>query len=114
MNNDVRIKMCIQKTHEELDVIHHELGHNYYYSAYYKKPVLFQSGANDGFHEAIGDTVVLSMTPGYLKEKGLLATVTQNDKIMINRQMNTALEKVAFCRGGCWSTSGGGMCSPAR
>lgn len=94
--NDLRIKMCIQRTHEELDVIHHELGHNYYYAAYYKSPILFQAGANDGFHEAIGDTVVLSMTPGYLKEKGLLDTVVKNDKVTLNRQMKTALEKVAF------------------
>lgn len=95
-SNDLRIKMCIQKTHEELDVIHHELGHNYYFAAYYQKPILFQNAANDGFHEAIGDTVVLSMTPGYLKEKGLLDKVVSNDKIVINRQMNTALEKIAF------------------
>ncbi|HWU88411.1 MAG TPA: M2 family metallopeptidase, partial [Kofleriaceae bacterium] len=95
-SNDLRIKMCIQRTHEELDVIHHELGHDYYYAAYYKAPILFQSGANDGFHEAIGDTVVLSMTPEYLKQKGLLDTVVKNDKVTLNRQMKTALEKVAF------------------
>jgi peptidyl-dipeptidase A len=95
-NNDLRIKMCIQRTHEELDVIHHELGHDYYYAAYYKRPILFQAGANDGFHEAIGDTVVLSMTPEYLKEKGLLDKVVKNDKVTINRQMDKALEKIAF------------------
>ncbi len=95
-SNDLRIKMCIQRTHEELDVIHHELGHNYYYAAYYKAPILFQGGANDGFHEAIGDTVVLSMTPEYLKEKGLLDKVVKNDKVMLNRQMDKALEKIAF------------------
>jgi peptidyl-dipeptidase A len=95
-NNDLRIKMCIQRTHEELDVIHHELGHNFYQMAYHKEPILIQNGANDGFHEAIGDTVVLSMTPDYLKEKGLLAKVTKNDKVTINRQMNKALEKIAF------------------
>lgn len=95
-NNDLRIKMCINKNQEDLDTIHHELGHNYYYAAYYKKPILFQGGANDGFHEAIGDTVVLSATPGYLKEKGLLDKVENNEKIVINRQMNTALEKIAF------------------
>jgi peptidyl-dipeptidase A len=94
--NDLRIKMCINKNNEDLDTIHHELGHNYYYAAYYKKPILFQGGANDGFHEAIGDTVVLSATPGYLKEKGLLDKVENNEKIVINRQMNTALEKIAF------------------
>ncbi len=96
LSNDLRIKMCIQRTHEDLDTIHHELGHNYYYAAYYKAPVLFQGGANDGFHEAIGDTVVLSMTPEYLKEKGLLDKAVKNDKVTLNRQMNTALEKIAF------------------
>ncbi len=95
-SNDLRIKMCIQRTHEDLDTIHHELGHNYYYAAYYKAPILFQGGANDGFHEAIGDTVVLSMTPEYLKQKGLLDKAVRNDKVTLNRQMNTALEKIAF------------------
>jgi peptidyl-dipeptidase A len=95
-SNDLRIKMCINKNHEDLDTIHHELGHNMYYASYYKKPILFQGGANDGFHEAIGDTVVLSMTPGYLKEKGLLDKVEANEKIVINRQMKKALEKIAF------------------
>jgi len=95
-SNDLRIKMCIQKTQEELNVIHHELGHDYYFTAYYQLPTLFQNGANDGFHEAIGDTVVLSMTPGYLKEKGLLKTAVKNDKVRLNRQMQRALEKIAF------------------
>jgi len=95
-SNDLRIKMCINKNQEDLDTIHHELGHNYYQMAYHKEPILFQNGANDGFHEAIGDTVVLSMTPEYLKEKGLLDKVTKNDKVTINRQMNTALDKIAF------------------
>ncbi|MBA3541725.1 MAG: M2 family metallopeptidase [Deltaproteobacteria bacterium] len=95
-NNDLRIKMCIKKTQEELVVVHHELGHNYYYNHYYKMPVLFQSGANDGFHEAIGDTVALSMTPTYLKTKGLLDKVVANDKATINQQMRIALDKIAF------------------
>jgi peptidyl-dipeptidase A len=95
-SNDLRIKMCIQKTQEDLDVIHHELGHDYYFAAYYQLPTLFQNGANDGFHEAIGDTVVLSMTPEYLKQKGLLTKVVKNDKVKLNRQMGTALEKIAF------------------
>jgi peptidyl-dipeptidase A len=95
-NDDLRIKMCINHNQEDLDTIHHELGHDMYYAAYYKKPILFQGGANDGFHEAIGDTVVLSMTPGYLKQKGLLDKVEANDKITINLQMKKALEKIAF------------------
>ena len=94
--NDLRIKMCIQKTQEELEVIHHELGHNYYFAAYYQLPMLFQAGANDGFHEAIGDTIVLSATPDYYKERGLLKTVVKNDKATINGQMLSALERIAF------------------
>jgi peptidyl-dipeptidase A len=95
-SNDLRIKMCIQKTQEDLDVIHHELGHDFYFAAYHQLPTLFQNGANDGFHEAIGDTVVLSITPQYLKDKGLLARAVKNDKVKLNGQMATALEKIAF------------------
>jgi peptidyl-dipeptidase A len=95
-DDDLRIKMCIQKNQEDLLTIHHELGHDMYYAAYYKLPILFQGGANDGFHEAIGDTVQLSMTPEYLKEKGLLDKVEKNDKMLINQQMMKALEKIAF------------------
>jgi peptidyl-dipeptidase A len=95
-NNDLRIKMCIKPTQEDLWTIHHELGHDYYFQHYYKLPILYQAGANDGFHEAIGDTIQLSMTPGYLKEKGLLAKVESNDKATINQQMKVALEKIAF------------------
>ncbi len=95
-SDDLRIKMCIQKTQEDLVTIHHELGHSYYFAAYFKLPILFQNAANDGFHEAIGDTVALSMTPAYLQEKGLLKSVTKNDKATINAQMHKALEKIAF------------------
>ncbi|HEY4239414.1 MAG TPA: M2 family metallopeptidase [Kofleriaceae bacterium] len=95
-DNDLRIKMCVQKTQEDLVTIHHELGHDYYYHSYYKLPILFQNGANDGFHEAIGDTIALSMTPEYLHEKGLLGTVEKNDKATINQQMRVALDKIAF------------------
>jgi peptidyl-dipeptidase A len=95
-NNDLRIKMCINLNQEDLWTIHHELGHNFYFQHYYKLPVLFQGGANDGFHEAIGDTIQLSMTPEYLKAKGLLAKVVKNDKATINQQMQVALGKIAF------------------
>ncbi len=96
MSNDLRIKMCINKNQEDLITIHHELGHNYYYNYYHTLPVLYQNGANDGFHEAIGDTVALSMTPEYMKQKGLLAKVVKNEKATINQQMDVALEKIAF------------------
>lgn len=94
--NDLRIKMCIKPTEEDLVTIHHELGHNYYYTYYYKLPVLYQQGANDGFHEAIGDALTLSITPGYLKQVGLLKSVPKGEKGLINLQMKDALEKVAF------------------
>lgn len=95
-NNDLRIKMCIELNQEDLFTIHHELGHNYYFHSYYHLPILFQDGANDGFHEAIGDAVQLSITPEYLKQKGLLAAVVKSDKATINQQMRVALEKIAF------------------
>jgi peptidyl-dipeptidase A len=96
MNDDLRIKMCIKPTEEDLITIHHELGHNYYYHAYYKLTALYQNGANDGFHEAIGDALTLSITPQYLKQLGLLRAVPKDDKGVINVQMKDALEKVAF------------------
>lgn len=95
-DKDVRIKMCIEVNEEDLYVIHHELGHNYYYVYYHTLPVLFQSGANDGFHEGIGDTLALSVTPGYLKSLGLLDAVPDNPKAEINHLFKMALSKVAF------------------
>jgi peptidyl-dipeptidase A len=95
-DGDVRIKMCINRAQEDLWVIHHELGHDYYYLAYKTLPLLYQQGANDGFHEAIGDTIQLSMTPEYLHAKGLLAKVEKNDKATVNAQMRVALGKIAF------------------
>lgn len=95
-DNDLRIKMCIKPTEEDLVTIHHELGHDYYYTYYYQLPVLFQAGANDGFHEAIGDALTLSITPAYLQQAGLLSAVEKNDKNVINLQLKDALEKVAF------------------
>ena len=92
---DVRIKMCINPTTEDFLVIHHELGHIYYDLAYRKQPLLFKGGANDGFHEAIGDTVALSVTPNYLHQLGLLEQVpdpSQDVGVLLDR----ALQKVAF------------------
>ena len=92
---DVRIKMCIQPNDVDLTTIHHELGHNFYQRAYMKQPVLFRDSANDGFHEAIGDTVALSVTPEYLVKIGLLdkAPDASGDLGLL---MSRALEKVAF------------------
>jgi len=93
---DVRVKMCIRPTEEDLITIHHELGHNYYYQQYDTLPILFQNGANDGFHEAIGDAIALSITPGYLKDLGLIARVPSDEKGLINVQLKQALSKVVF------------------
>jgi peptidyl-dipeptidase A len=95
-SDDLRIKMCIKPNQEDLWTIHHELGHDFYFQHYYTLPMLYQGGANDGFHEAIGDTIQLSMTPDYLKQKGLLDKVTKSDKATINAQMKVALAKVSF------------------
>ncbi len=97
-SDDLRIKMCIRNppTEEDLTTVHHELGHDYYFHAYYKLPVLYQGGANDGFHEAIGDALTLSMTPSYLKQLGLVSSVQTDEKATINFQMKNALTKVAF------------------
>jgi peptidyl-dipeptidase A len=94
--NDLRIKMCIKQTYDELRVIYHELGHNYYQGAYKNQPPLFQGGAHSGFHEAIGDTVVLSMTPEYLAQIGLIDAAEQSNEAVINVQMQQALDRIAF------------------
>ena len=73
--DDLRIKMCIQINDEDFRTIHHELGHNFYQRAYNQQPFLYQDSANDGFHEAIGDTIALSVTPEYLKQVGLIDQV---------------------------------------
>ena len=93
--DDLRIKMCIAITAEEFAVVHHELGHNFYQRAYNKQPGLFRDSANDGFHEAIGDTIALSITPGYLKQLGFISAEPPASKD-IGLLMQMALEKVAF------------------
>jgi peptidyl-dipeptidase A len=93
---DVRIKMCTRPTFEELRTIYHEMGHVYYYLWYKDQPFMFQNGAHDGFHEAVGDTITLSMTPAYLAKIGLVPEGQSNHEALINRQMKMALEKIAF------------------
>ncbi|MGD9842907.1 MAG: M2 family metallopeptidase [Steroidobacteraceae bacterium] len=93
---DVRIKQCIEPTEEQLTTIHHELGHIYYYLMYQQQTPLFQSGAHDGFHEAIGDTITLSLSPMHLKKIGLVKTVQTDQRALINSQMKLALDKIVF------------------
>jgi peptidyl-dipeptidase A len=95
-SGDVRIKACLEPTEEDLYTVYHELGHVYYYLSYANQPYLFRDGANDGFHEAIGDTVNLSVTPAYLAKIGLIRAVAPSHEALINQQMKMALEKIAF------------------
>ena len=93
--NDLRLKMCIDITGEDFLTIHHELGHNFYQRAYNKQPPQFRDSANEGFHEAIGDTIALSVTPEYLVKLGLLPKAPDTSKdtgLLLHR----ALDKIAF------------------
>jgi peptidyl-dipeptidase A len=92
---DIRIKMCTEVDAEDFQTVHHELGHNYYQRAYMNQPFIFKDGANDGFHEAIGDMVALSITPEYLRQINLIRTVppASADTGLLLRM---ALDKVAF------------------
>jgi len=93
--DDVRVKMCITPTAEDFRTIHHELGHLYYDLAYSGQNPTFKNGANDGFHEAIGDTIALSITPAYLKQVGLMKT-DPDPQQEIGPLLYTALQKIAF------------------
>jgi len=91
--DDLRIKMCIDITAEDFTTVHHELGHNYYQRAYKYLPTLFTNSANDGFHEALGDTIALSVTPAYLVKIGYLDKEPPDN---LNALMARALDKIAF------------------
>ncbi|MGZ8336047.1 MAG: M2 family metallopeptidase [Allosphingosinicella sp.] len=94
---DLRIKMCTRVNADDFVTVHHELGHNYYQRAYNRQPFLYLDSANDGFHEAIGDMVALSVTPEYLVQIGLLRENqlpnAEQDRALLLRQ---ALDKIAF------------------
>jgi peptidyl-dipeptidase A len=93
--DDLRIKMCTEITADDFSTIHHELGHNYYQRAYSGQRFLFRESAHDGFHEAVGDTIALSVTPEYLVQVGLLESAPEADRD-IGLLLHRALEKVAF------------------
>jgi peptidyl-dipeptidase A len=93
--DDLRVKMCIEISADYFQVVHHELGHNFYQRAYNGQPMLFRNGANDGFHEAIGDAIALSITPAYLKQLKLAGDEPPAEAD-IPLQLRTALDKVAF------------------
>ncbi|XP_062988088.1 angiotensin-converting enzyme [Elgaria multicarinata webbii] len=94
---DFRIKQCTTITMEQLFTVHHEMGHVEYYLQYKDQPITFRSGANPGFHEAIGDVMSLSVsTPIHLKKIGLLSKVTEDAESDINYLLKMAMEKIAF------------------
>ena len=95
LDQDLRVKMCIDITSEYFSTIHHELGHSFYQRAYRLQPYLLRDGANDGFHEAIGDTIAPSITPRYLVKLGLLDKAPDPSKDL-GLLMQKALEKIAF------------------
>jgi peptidyl-dipeptidase A len=94
-DQDLRLKMCIQITGEDFYTVHHELGHNFYQRAYRHLPPSFRDSANDGFHEATGDTIALSITPEYLVKLGLLDKAPDTSKD-VGLLLHRALEKIAF------------------
>lgn len=93
--DDLRIKTCLQVRGVDFVTVHHELGHNFYQRAYKNQPYLFSNGANDGFHEAIGDAIALAITPEYLHKVGLLENIPPGDND-IPQLLKQALERVAF------------------
>jgi len=92
---DLRVKMCIQVNEDYFTTVHHELGHNFYQRAYNRQPMLFRNGANDGFHEAIGDSIALAITPAYLKRLKLIDAEPPAEAD-VPLQLRTALDKIAF------------------
>ncbi len=94
-DQDVRLKVCIHGTTDDFITVHHELGHVYYDLSYRKQPFFYRGGANDGFHEAIGDSIALSVTPEYLKQIGLIQQVPP-PAADLPILLRTALDKIAF------------------
>ncbi|XP_071103349.1 angiotensin-converting enzyme-like [Haliotis cracherodii] len=95
--SDFRIKQCTDVTMEDLITVHHEMGHIQYYQQYMHQPVVFRSGANPGFHEAVGDVLALSVaTPKHLQKLGLLTNVEEDAESDINYMLSMALDKIAF------------------
>lgn len=93
--NDLRIKMCTKVNADDFVTMHHEVGHNIYQRAYNRQSIIYREGANDGFHEAVGDMIALSITPDYLKRLGLLNRVPDESKDL-GILFRSALDKIAF------------------
>lgn len=95
---DFRIKMCTDPSFEDFIILHHEMGHIQYFMQYKDLPLVFRNSPNPGFHEGIGDTIVLStVTNKHLHTIGLLEELPEEDnETSINFLMQMALDNVAF------------------
>ncbi|KAG9486097.1 hypothetical protein GDO78_008918, partial [Eleutherodactylus coqui] len=91
--NDFRIKMCSKVNMEDFLTVHHEMGHIQYDMAYHHLPMLLRSGANEGFHEAVGEIMSLSAaTPEHLKSLQLLpSSFIETEETKINFLLRQAL-----------------------
>ena len=112
--DDLRFKMCIDQTAEDFTVIHHELGHDFYSRAYAVQPPIFRDSANDGFHEAIGDTIALSVTPEYLVKVGLVDHGRKRPPATSACCCEPRFNDWRSCRSAWSSIRGGGRCSADR
>lgn len=73
------------------------MGHIQYFILYKDQPLALRTGANPGFHEAVGDLIALSVsTPTHLKKIGLLDDYADSEEDNINALFKMALERVAF------------------
>ncbi|KAB0790846.1 hypothetical protein PPYR_14878 [Photinus pyralis] len=95
---DFRIKQCTSVNFEDFTTAHHEMGHIQYYLQYSDQPVVYRQGANDGFHEAVGDVMSLSVSSTkHLKRIGLIdANTPDNDAVDLNALFMIGLDKIAF------------------
>lgn len=95
--DDVRIKQCTRVTMDQFFTVHHELGHIQYFLQYQHLPFVYRTGANPGFHEAVGDVLSLSVsTPKHLERVNLLKNYKRDDEARINQLFLTALDKIVF------------------
>ncbi|XP_075996407.1 angiotensin-converting enzyme 2 [Genypterus blacodes] len=94
---DFRIKMCTKVNMDDFLTVHHEMGHNQYQMAYSNLSYLLRDGANEGFHEAVGEIMSLSAaTPSHLQALGLLPVdFTSDNETEINFLLKQALTIVA-------------------
>lgn len=71
--------MCTSVNAEDFYKVHHEMGHVEYFMSYKDQPTVFRTGAHSAFHEAIGDTIALSVfTRKHMKQLGFIDDETMS------------------------------------